>query len=520
MKFHIDNRFIQELIADKSLENKSRQVLGAHFSFVSPRKPSSPRLIHYSKNVFEMLGLEEVDIHSKDFLDLVSGTAIYTKTKPYAMAYAGHQFGNWAGQLGDGRAINLFECLYNNNRFALQLKGAGRTPYSRTADGLAVLRSSIREHLCSEAMHHLGVPTTRSLSLVLTGDDVLRDMLYDGHPKYEPGAIVCRVAPSFIRFGNFEYFAAQKDIYGLRLLTDFTIRHFFPNIDKEDSKYLQFFEEVATRTMNMVHHWQRVGFVHGVMNTDNMSILGLTIDYGPYGFLDNYDPTWTPNTTDSQYRRYRYENQPQVALWNLLQLANALFPLIQDAEALEEILDHSYLLFKRNYQSMLAKKLGLNEKSDRCQKLIEDLSKNLEIVETDMTIFFRNLANVKKEQVASDAFKEVSEAFYELDQMPDELQGLWTEWFTDYLNALNLGDKSNLERQIEMNLVNPKYIFRNYMAQLAIEAAEKGDYSLISEMDSIFQNPYSEQPKHQKWFALRPKWADNKVGSSMLSCSS
>jgi uncharacterized protein YdiU (UPF0061 family) len=520
MKFHIDDRFIQELIADKSQENKSRQVFGAHFSYVSPRIPSHPRLIHYSKDVSEMLGLGEVDIHSKDFRDLVSGTAICPKTKPYAMAYAGHQFGNWAGQLGDGRAINLFECISNQNRFALQLKGAGRTPYSRTADGLAVLRSSIREHLCSEAMHHLGIPTTRSLSLVLTGDEVLRDMLYDGHPKYEPGAVVCRVASSFIRFGNFEYFAAQQDIDGLRLLTDFTMRHFFRNSDKEDTTYLQFFEEVATRTMNTVLHWQRVGFVHGVMNTDNMSILGLTIDYGPYGFLDNYDPTWTPNTTDSQHRRYRYENQPQIALWNLLQLANALFPLIEDAEALEDVLDRTYLQFQRNYQTMLAQKLGLNEQSECLEKLVADLSKNLETVETDMTIFFRNLGNVKKEQLVLDALKEVSDAFYDLDHMPDELKGFWMEWFTTYLNALNLEDKSNIERQAEMNLVNPKYIFRNYMAQLAIESAEKGDYSLISEMDIILQNPYKEQPESQKWFARRPKWADNKVGSSMLSCSS
>jgi uncharacterized protein YdiU (UPF0061 family) len=354
----------------------------------------------------------------------------------------------------------------------------------------------------------------------LTGDEVLRDMLYDGHPKFEPGAIVCRVAPSFIRFGNFEYFAAQQDIDGLRLLTDFTMRHFFRNSDKEDTTYLQFFEEVATRTMHMVLHWQRVGFVHGVMNTDNMSILGLTIDYGPYGFLDNYDPTWTPNTTDSQHRRYRYENQPQIALWNLLQLANALFPLIEDAEALEEVLDRTYLQFQRNYQTMLAQKLGLNEQSEYLEKLIADLSKNLEIVETDMTIFFRNLANVKREQLALDALREVSDAFYDLDHMPDELKGFWMAWFTNYLNALNLEDTSNLERQSEMNLVNPKYIFRNYMAQLAIEAAEKGDYSLISEMNIILQNPYKEQPEHQKWFARRPKWADNKVGSSMLSCSS
>ena len=266
------------------------------------------------------------------------------------MCYGGHQFGHWAGQLGDGRAINLAEVIHNEKRWALQLKGAGETPYSRTADGLAVLRSSIREHLCSEAMFHLGVPTTRSLSLMLTGDAVLRDMLYDGNAAYEKGAVVCRVAPSFIRFGNFQIFTSRGDLKTVKVLTDYTIKHFFPHLPTGTPEgYLEFFREVVERTRKMILHWQRVGFVHGVMNTDNMSILGLTIDYGPYGWLEGYDPGWTPNTTDAQTKRYRFGDQPVVALWNLLQLANALYPLIEQAEPMEEILQGFRSIYKQEY---------------------------------------------------------------------------------------------------------------------------------------------------------------------------
>ena len=251
-----------------------------------------------------MIGLDSEDIKTEEFLKVFSGNKVLENTDPYAMCYGGHQFGNWAGQLGDGRAINLTEVVHEDQRWALQLKGAGETPYSRTADGLAVLRSSIREHLCSEAMFHLGVPTTRSLSLMLTGDEVLRDMLYDGNADYEKGAVVCRVSPSFIRFGNFQILAARKDVKTLTELTDYTIRHFFPKIKSTGKEsYIEFFNEVVDRTLEMIVHWQRVGFVHGVMNTDNLSILGLTIDYGPYGWLEDYDVDWTPNTTDRGHKR-------------------------------------------------------------------------------------------------------------------------------------------------------------------------------------------------------------------------
>ena len=240
MKLYLDDTFNKKLPADLNTSNTRRQVFDAAFSFVSPRIPSCPKLIHVADEVAQLLGITDSVTKSSDFLNLVSGATIYPNTKPYAMAYAGHQFGNWAGQLGDGRAINLFEILYNNKRWSLQLKGAGETPYSRTADGLAVLRSSIRELLCSEAMYYLGVPTTRSLALVTSGDKVLRDVLYNGNAAYEEGAIVCRVAPTFIRFGNFQLFAARKDIKNLQLLADYTIQYFYPEITASGKdKYVQ-----------------------------------------------------------------------------------------------------------------------------------------------------------------------------------------------------------------------------------------------------------------------------------------
>src|SRR3970282_1095009 len=353
------------------------------------------------------------------------------------MSYAGHQFGNWAGQLGYGRAIILAEVENNQQTYALQLKGAGLTPYSRGADGLAVLRSSIREHLCSEAMFHLGVPTTRSLSLILTGDQVLRDVMYDGHPEYEKGAVVCRVAPSFIRFGNFELFSSQNDLKTLKLLADFTIKYHFPEIKSANKEsYTEFFHEVANKTREMVVHWQRVGFVHGVMNTDNMSILGLTIDYGPYGWLEDYNPNWTPNTTDRENRRYRFGNQPEIALWNLYQLANALYPLIEEAAPLEAILNSFQTNYAADYANMTRNKLGLFTKEENDNQLIHLLTENLPQTETDMTIFFRKLSQMKTMESEENAFSSVSDSLDNINEVTDRVKETWLYWFTQYLNRL------------------------------------------------------------------------------------
>ncbi len=471
--------------------------------------------------MLQSLGLTEQEASSKAFLDIFSGAKIIADSQPYAMCYGGHQFGHWAGQLGDGRAINLGELLHNNQRWSLQLKGAGATPYSRTADGLAVLRSSIREHLLSEAMFHLGVPTTRSLSLCLTGDEVLRDIMYDGNSEMEKGAVVCRVAPTFIRFGNFQIFAARGDEENLKKLADYTIKYFFPEIKSEGAeKYLEFFRAVATKTLRMIVDWQRVGFVHGVMNTDNMSILGLTIDYGPYGWLEGYDTGWTPNTTDRQHKRYRYGNQPAVAHWNLYQLANALFPLINAAKPLEEILQNFQSKFVVAKIEMFSAKLGLITKNRADVALISQLEQTLELIETDMTIFFRLLAQLNKQSTSDAALEYLKPAFYEVEKLDVTITAQWKEWLSLYLFRLQQEAIDDIYREKIMKQANPKYVLRNYMAQLAIDAADQGDYTKIDELYHLLKKPYDEQPENEKWFAKRPEWARHKVGCSMLSCSS
>lgn len=523
MQLNIQDKFNQELPADPITKQSRRQVEKACFSYATPRVPSAPVLVHASEEVGNLLGLTAEDLESDEFLKIFSGAKVLDDTKPYAMCYGGHQFGHWAGQLGDGRAINLAEVEHDGKSWALQLKGAGETPYSRTADGLAVLRSSIREHLCSEAMNHLGVPTTRSLSLMLTGDEVMRDIMYDGNPAYEKGAVVCRVAPSFIRFGNFQIFAARQDEETLRKLTDYTIEHHFPNIETRTKEgYAAFFTEVAQRTLDMVIHWQRVGFVHGVMNTDNLSILGLTIDYGPYGWLEGYDPDWTPNTTDLREKRYRFKNQPNVALWNLVQLANALYPLIGEAKPLEDALELYQINFGKQYLAMMKNKLGLIENEEKDELLIDQLQTVLQLTETDMTLFFRELAKFSVDTpIAEDGafLKIIDSAFYKKEEVQGDILKKWTTWFLNYQGRLKK-EKSNEKRQALMNTTNPKYVLRNYMAQVAIDAADDGDYSVISELFELLKQPYSEQPEMEKWYAKRPEWAREKVGCSMLSCSS
>ena len=516
MNIQLTNFFTDQLPADPNLENTRREVLEAVYSFVRPIKTSNPTLLHVSDEMQHTLDFSNEDIQSREFLEFVTGNSVLKNSKPFAMCYAGHQFGNWAGQLGDGRAINLGEI----KDWAVQLKGSGPTPYSRTADGLAVLRSSVREYLCSEAMHHLGVPSTRALSLSLTGDKVLRDVMYNGNPAHEKGAIVSRVAKSFLRFGNFEIFSSRNDIKNLKILTDYTIKSHFSHLGKPSKEvYLQFFQEVTSKTLEMIIHWQRVGFVHGVMNTDNMSILGLTIDYGPYGWLEGFDFGWTPNTTDKQHKRYRYGNQPTIGLWNLYQLANALYPLIEEAAPLEKILEGYKSNFEKKSQDMMRAKLGLTSDKETDINIIQSLENNLQATETDMTIFFRTLSSFKKEQPEK-GVKLIQDAFYTPDTIKGNVLNNWKQWFANYAKRLEDETTSAEERQQQMNKVNPKYVLRNYMAQLAIDKADKGDTSLLEEMYLLLKEPYSEQPKFEHWFAKRPEWARHKVGCSMLSCSS
>lgn len=514
-----DNRFVRELPADEEPLNTRRQVLGACYSRVLPTPVAKPHCIAYASEVAELLDLSPEICASDDFTQVFAGNRLAKGMDAYATCYGGHQFGNWAGQLGDGRAILLGDVInQRGERWALQLKGAGATPYSRSSDGLAVLRSSVREFLCSEAMHHLGVPTTRALSLMLTGEKVIRDMFYNGNPRAELGAVVCRVAPSFTRFGHFQILAARRNHTLLKQLVDYTIRTDFPELGEPSTTvYAQWFTEICRRTAEMVVHWQRVGFVHGVMNTDNMSILGLTIDYGPYGWLENYDPHWTPNTTDADERRYRFGNQPAIAFWNLVQLANALHPLIEQVEPLQAALAVYDQTFEQSWQTMMTAKLGL---SSFDEQLCAELLNLLPQVETDMTIFYRKLALIDSNMTVSDAVQQLADAYYVPEQLTATYQAHLNHWLNRYLQRLQQQAVPDALRRETMNAVNPNYVLRNYLAQLAIDDAEQGDFAKIHELLALLRHPYSEQADKQHYAAKRPDWAKQRAGCSMLSCSS
>jgi len=527
-ELRFDNRFTRLLPGDSEARNFRRQVQQACYSRVMPTPVAAPKLVAYSREVCELLELDIATTGEQAMADVFGGNRVLPGMDPFAMCYGGHQFGNWAGQLGDGRAINLGEVVNRHGqRWVLQLKGAGPTPYSRTADGLAVLRSSVREFLCSEAMFHLGVPTTRALSLVTTGEEVLRDMFYDGNPRYESGAVVCRVSPSFIRFGNFEIFTSRGDIDNLRKLVEYTIATDFPHLSPaDDGPYTkeiisQWFEEVCLLTAEMIVHWMRVGFVHGVMNTDNMSILGLTIDYGPYGWLEDYDPDWTPNTTDASGRRYRYGNQPQVALWNLLQLANAILPLVGDSKPLEESLQNYSGRFERSWQQMMAQKLGLDHHNETTDNdLIVDLLDFFTTVETDMTLFFRRLADVSTAATIEEIPQPLVESFYVADQVPGSAQANLLRWLNAYAVRVRQTSVPDPTRRTRMNAVNPIYVLRNYLAQQAIDQADQGDPAMIRELLAVLRHPYDEIAGNERFAAKRPEWARHRAGCSMLSCSS
>jgi uncharacterized protein YdiU (UPF0061 family) len=356
--------------------------------------------------------------------------------------------------------------------------------------------------------------------VILTGEQVMRDMFYDGNPQWEPGAVVCRVAPSFTRFGNFQLFASRDDLENLQKLVDFTLRNDFPHIgEPSKANYVHMFTEVCRRTAEMIAHWQRVGFVHGVMNTDNMSISGLTIDYGPYGWLENYDPDWTPNTTDAQGRRYRFGNQPAIAYWNLVQLANALYPLIQKAQPLQDALTTYTNTFEQAWQRMMADKLGLmsfNPATD--ETLVADLTTLLQAAETDMTLFYRDLATLGQEDQSEDFFQHLETCSYQA--LSSENQALAGVWFDSYQARLNHDNRPHHERQQSMNAANPRYVLRNYLAQQAIDLAEQNDFSEVQELLEVLRHPYTDQTGKQRFAEKRPDWAKQRAGCSMLSCSS
>jgi uncharacterized protein YdiU (UPF0061 family) len=509
------NEFVDHFPGDKSGDLTPRPTPGVLYSKALPTPVQSPALLAWSEELGNELGIQK-PTDQKD-IDILGGNLVTPSMYPYAANYAGHQFGHWAGQLGDGRAITLGEVIATNGQpYEIQLKGAGPTAYSRRADGRAVLRSSVREYLMSEAMYYLGVPTTRALSLVSTGDPVLRDMFYNGNAAYEPGAIVSRVAPSFLRFGNFEILAARQEKEHLLQLIHWTIDRYYPHIQGDD-KIITWYKEVVERTAKLMVEWTRVGFVHGVMNTDNMSILGLTIDYGPYSFVDDYDPEFTPNTTDLPGRRYAFGKQAVIGKWNLACLAGAIAPAFTDTASLSaaiESYDDTYWL---HYYSMMSNKLGLDELVEEDIVLIRQLEKVLTAIKPDMTIFFQLLIDLPSslytEQETLHHFKE---SFYQ-EPGSQETADLH-QWITDYLKRLGKNTSTKEERIQRMHATNPRFILRNYLLNQAIQELENGENTLFLKLQEAIKEPYSN--KSDEFFAKRPEWATQQAGCSMLSCSS
>ncbi len=516
-----ESRFLARFPGDPERTNFTRLVKDITHSEVQSTPVKNPKLVGWSLCLANELEIKRPDTTDKLSLELLAGNHTLPSMRPYAARYGGHQFGNWAGQLGDGRAITLGEAVTPRGRLEFQLKGSGPTPYSRRADGRAVLRSSLREFLCSEAMHFLGVPTTRALSLVLTGEEVVRDMFYDGNPQSEPGAIVCRVSPSFLRFGNFQILAAHQENDLLKKLTDYLIEDHYPNLKLSDPDvYGKLLDEISKRTAQMVAHWMRVGFVHGVMNTDNMSALGLTIDYGPYGWLEPFDPDWTPNTTDAEGRRYRYGGQPSIAQWNLMRLCEALYPLIQNEERLHASLEIYSHTFRETHLQMLSQKLGFASiDSPESIAHIEEMFALMRTSEADYTLFFRSLCDWKStEESAAQLDQLIAPTFYRPLDHPQ--RDRWLKWLDLYSNRSSREGALDEVRSRSMKKANPKYVPRNYLAQNAIKAAENGDFSVLDRLMRVLQNPYDDQPDQSDLAAKRPDWAANTPGCSALSCSS
>jgi uncharacterized protein YdiU (UPF0061 family) len=348
-------------------------------------------------------------------------------------------------------------------------------------------------------------------------------MFYDGNQRMEPGAVVCRVAPTFVRFGNFEMFATRGDHDLLKKLADYTISTHFPHLGAPSKQtYVSWLKEICESTAKLMVHWMRVGFVHGVMNTDNMSILSQTIDYGPYGWLEGFDPTWTPNTTDASGRRYCYGNQPKIALWNLVRFANAIFPLVGETKPLEEALDVYIPTFSAQENRTFSQKLGLVEKPGTPDPLIGSLLELLTRTETDMTLFYRNLVAVPVEESASDAERlaPLMSSYYAPDEMTGAIKEETLSWLTRYTVRIREERMDPALRKERMNAANPKYVLRNYLAQLAIDEAEKGEGAKVDELLDVMRHPYDEQPGRENFAEKRPEWARNRPGCSTLSCSS
>nr|WP_254699905.1 YdiU family protein [Trinickia violacea] len=487
--------------------------LGTSFLTRLPAAPlNAPYVVGFSAEAARMLGFDPSIADDAAFAAYFCGNTTRewpSQALPYASVYSGHQFGVWAGQLGDGRALGLGEVEHGGARYELQLKGSGRTPYSRMGDGRAVLRSSIREFLCSEAMHHLGIPTTRALCVIGSDQPVRRE-------EIETAAVVTRVAPSFVRFGHFEHFYSNDRVDALQALADHVIDRFFPQCREADDPYLALLGESVLRTADLIAQWQAVGFCHGVMNTDNMSILGVTIDYGPFGFVDGFDANHICNHSDTS-GRYAYRMQPQIAYWNCFCLAQALLPLFgarydeasrgeRSVEDAQRVLEGFKDRFAPALEKRLRDKLGLATERAGDDALANKLLEIMHANRADFTLTFRHLARMSKHDASGDA--PARDLF--LDRAAFDL------WANDYRARLSEETRDDTARREAMNRVNPKYVLRNHLAETAIRRAKEKDFSEVERLAAVLRRPFDEQPEYEAYAALPPDWA----GSLEVSCSS
>ena len=457
-----------------------------------------PYLVHANRAAANLIDLDPEQFSRPEFAGLFGGSMLAPSMEPLAMIYSGHQFGVYVPQLGDGRAILLGEV--NNERgerWDLHLKGAGITPFSRDGDGRSVLRSTIREYLCSEAMHGLGIPTTRALCIVGSDEKVYREQI-------ETGAMLVRMAPSHVRFGTFEIFYYRNQHEHLKVLADYVIEQHVPHLKSSADRYARLFNEVVERTARMIARWQAVGWAHGVMNTDNMSILGLTLDYGPFGFMDDYDAGFICNHSDHN-GRYAFNRQPYIGLWNLGCLAQALMPLVEK-ESLKTALDSYTPLFDQEYLKLMRAKLGLVEARSEDDELIRDLLGLLQGSRADYPIVFRELGTFSSGEAGSN--ERLSEHFLDRDRFY-----AWGARYRDRLRNENSGDEERRER---MNRVNPKYVLRNYLAQTAIEKAVNKDFSEIDRLLTLVHDPFTDHPGMESYAAAPPNWGKHLT----VSCSS
>ena len=483
---------------DLSFGNGFAALPPAFYTRLMPTPMPAPYFVAASSRAAALVGLDSATLAQEDFVAALTGNAVPEGAQPLSAVYSGHQFGVWAGQLGDGRAILLGDVPGPEGRMELQLKGAGKTPYSRMGDGRAVLRSSIREFLCSEAMAALGIPTTRALVVTGSNQRVMRESL-------ETAAVVTRMAPSFVRFGSFEHWHYRDKPEELRTLADYVIDTFYADLRGAVNPYAALLAEVTRRTARMIAGWQAVGFMHGVMNTDNMSILGLTLDYGPFGFMEAFDVNHICNHTD-QGGRYSYANQVAIGHWNCYALGNALLPLIETVEAAQEALDVYMPEFERHLDLLLHAKFGLAETREGDRALIDGLFTIMQASHVDFTLLFRRLADLKVDEPGSE--ETIRDLFID--------RAAFDAWAVRYRERLRAEGSQDATRRAAMNRVNPKYILRNYLAQGAIERAQNGDFSEVSKLLAILEQPYDEQPEHEAYAALPPDWAAHLE----VSCSS